>query len=278
MLVKVMYDAVPSKVPNIPINAAMVAGFIDSPHYTWSAANWARFPNAVHVTISTSGTDAGVVCDVENGDLTPAQAVTWVRTRRASGVDPTVYCNASTWLSVINAFKAAGVAQPHYWIAQYDGVAALPTLGGIQAVAKQFTDNAPGNPYDTSCVADYWPGVDPAPNQPVVAAVTGEDDAVAAGCFGPTSALLNKQGYVVLAVPQVGTYCKAARLTLASGWGDSGTITVDAIEGPQKYVGHWSFGVGKDNPWVQALPTGTMQISIQYQSDRPLGWCLDVDK
>jgi hypothetical protein len=152
-----MYDAVPGLAGNIPANAQLVAGYIDSVHYTWSAANWARFPAAVKVQISTTGTNAGQVCDCETGDLTAAQAVSWVKTRRASGADPTVYCSASSWPGVQAAFSSAGVAQPHYWIAHYDGVQSLPTLNGITAVAKQYAD--PG-PYDLSIVADSWPGVD----------------------------------------------------------------------------------------------------------------------
>jgi hypothetical protein len=61
---------------------------------------------------------------------------------------------------VQSAFVAAKVAQPHYWIAHYDGDPALPTLNGIKAVAKQFRSN---NDFDTSSVADVWPGVDSVP-------------------------------------------------------------------------------------------------------------------
>jgi hypothetical protein len=102
-----------------------------------------------------------------------------------------------------------------------------------------------------------------------------QGDAVSTGCF-PSSP--HGSSFQVLSVPQVGTYCRAARITLASGWGNSGTVTVWAVAGPKQYLGNWTFGVGVDNPWIQALPSGTEQISIEYQSDYPLGWGVDVDK
>jgi hypothetical protein len=97
--------------------------------------------------------NVGQVLDVERYDATPDQAPGWVQRRRAAAVDPSVYCNASTWPSVRQAFADAQVAEPHYWIAKYDGNASIPT----DAVAKQHTNTAG---WDESSVADYWPGVD----------------------------------------------------------------------------------------------------------------------
>jgi hypothetical protein len=151
-----MFDAIPSKSVNIPTSAQMVAGYCDGP-YAWTAADWARFPSAVKVRIATrASTDDGQVLDVENGDATPAQAPGWCAMRRAAGQPPSLYCNASTWPAVKAAFSAQEPGPAAYWIAAYDGVAVIPS----GAVAKQFTDNAPANPYDTSVVADFWPGVD----------------------------------------------------------------------------------------------------------------------
>jgi hypothetical protein len=154
-----MYDAV--SVPSVPAGATLVAGYDDG-YYTDVAAFEARFPHAKVVPITVFASDnLGTVLDVEGGDATPAQAPGWVKMRRAAGVDPTVYCNSSTWDAVKAAFSIAGVAQPHYWIARYDGIAVIPA----GAIAKQYSD--PG-PYDLSVVADYWPGVDPAPSPPPV--------------------------------------------------------------------------------------------------------------
>lgn len=157
-MTRTMYDAVTWQ--NIPESAEMVAGYGNG-GYTWSPEAWARFPHAVKVRItitasahSTPGNRLHVL-DVENGDATPAEAPGWCEEERRLGEDPSVYCNASTWPAVRAAFAAARVAGPHWWIADYDGIAQIPA----GAVAKQYQTNG----VDVSVVADYWPGVDPAP-------------------------------------------------------------------------------------------------------------------
>lgn len=157
---RTMYDAVTAA--NIPREARMVAGYIDKIRLEpWSAADWARFPNAVKVTIvKKASTNAGHVLDVEPGDARPDEAPGWVRMRRAAGADPTVYMNLSTWPTVRAEFDRQGVAQPHYWVAKYDGNPAWGAgWAALGCVAKQYKgDVAPG--IDISSVADYWPGVD----------------------------------------------------------------------------------------------------------------------
>jgi hypothetical protein len=159
---RIMYDAVTAS--NVPASATLVAGYGDG-YYNNVAEFRARFPHAIVVEIAVSSHhNLGVVLDVETGDATPTEAPGWVTMRRSAGVDPTIYCNSSTWPSVRAAFKAAGVAEPHWWIAQYDGDPSI--FPG--AVAKQYAD--PG-PYDLSSVADYWPGVDPQePDMPMTPA------------------------------------------------------------------------------------------------------------
>lgn len=151
------YDGVDAS--RLPAAAWGVGGYVDG-LYKWSAADWARFPHAVKARIAVfADTDDGHILDVEQGNATPAQSVDWVLMRRRAGVDPTVYMNTSTWPLVRGAFRARGVAEPHYWVAQYDGVASIPA----GAVAKQYYNNdALG--YDLSIVADHWPGIDPAPS------------------------------------------------------------------------------------------------------------------
>lgn len=173
---RTMYDAVTAS--NIPRTAAMVAGYIDKIKLEpWSAADWARFPNAVKVEIvKKASTNAGDVLDVEPGDATPAEAPGWVLRRRAAGADPTVYMNASTWPSVRTEFQRQGVPEPWYWVAKYDG---SPTWGAgwaaARCVAKQYLgDVAPG--IDVSSVTDYWPGVDARPGP--APSITGEDESM----------------------------------------------------------------------------------------------------
>jgi hypothetical protein len=155
---RTMYDGINTdapKIARIPSAIGLVAGYDDG-NYAWSPADWALFPNSVHVHVAVfATTDSGQVLDVERGDATPAQSVDWVLMRRRAGADPSVYCNTSTWPAVRAAFQARAVAEPHYWIAQYDGQAAIPP----GAIAKQYYNNDAAG-YDLSIVADYWPGVD----------------------------------------------------------------------------------------------------------------------
>ena len=159
-MTRTMYDGVTSS--SVPaVGEPLVAGYTDGLFANLPALK-KRFPHArivgIAVTASYHGADAHVL-DVEAGDATPAQAPGWVTAQRKLGVDPTVYCNTSTWPQVKAAFTAARVAQPHYWIAHY-GVAPTIPAG---AVALQYR-NTSG--YDESVVADYWPGVDPKPVPP----------------------------------------------------------------------------------------------------------------
>lgn len=161
-----MYDGTDSGAAAIGAQAQpgdLVGGYVDG-LYRWSSAQWAALrAGVVRVRIAVfHTTDDGVVLDCEPGNCTPAQSVDWVLMRRRAGVDPTVYCNQhdteTGWPAVRAAFQARGVREPHYWVADYDGVAEIPA----GAVAKQYADNLMlGHPWDVSVVADHWPGVDP---------------------------------------------------------------------------------------------------------------------
>lgn len=157
----------------IPVNTALIGGYVDGrfgPDHAlfgepgWDASSWDLFPNSVHVKIAVfATTNDGNVGDVEFGDITPAQAPTWVLMRRAAGVQPSIYCSLSSWPSVRTAFQNAGVIEPPYWIADYDGTTTI--FEG--SVARQY-DNGTGivgpsvnGAYDSSAVLDYWPGIDP---------------------------------------------------------------------------------------------------------------------
>jgi hypothetical protein len=159
-----MYDSVdPSR---IPVDAQLVAGYIAGP-YAWHPLGWLRFPTARKVRIAPiASLNDGDVLDVERTDASPDAAPGWVARRRAAGADPSVYCSVDTWPVVRAAFKAHDVAEPHYWLAHY-GVAPVIPDG---AVALQYANEQPPG-CDTTIVADYWPGVDPAPQPP-----TGDTD------------------------------------------------------------------------------------------------------
>lgn len=165
-MTRIMFDGITASA--LPVGAVMVAGYVDG-HWPDAPALAERFPHALLVRIAVSAsTNDGVVLDVETGDATPEEAVNWVLARRHAGVEPSVYCGEAAWSSVKAAFSTHDVPQPHYWVAQYDNVAVLP----VGAIAKQFK-STPG--WDESVVADYWPGVDPAPI-PAAAAALEEDE------------------------------------------------------------------------------------------------------
>lgn len=155
---RTMYDAVTAT--NIPRKAQMVAGYVDTISIPqWSVADWALFPDAVHVEIVKKATSIfGNVLDVEKGDATAAQIPGWLTAMRARGFVPSVYTSYSNWNAVQQAVNNAGIAHPPYWIADYsqNSMTWWPTLNGIDAIAWQYTD--PGA-YDISLVTPYWEGI-----------------------------------------------------------------------------------------------------------------------
>jgi hypothetical protein len=220
---RTMYDGVDAT--RLPTSAQLVAGYVDG-LYRWSDANWARFPHSVKVRVAVfSQTNDGQVLDVEPGNATPAQSVDWVLMRRRAGVDPTVYMNTSTWPTVRAAFRARGVAEPHYWVAQYDDVASIPS----GAIAKQYYNNNDLG-YDLSVVADHWPGVDPAPfgptptPTPAAAPIRRNDMHVdlkpnTPVVFTNPAAVLGDTSYLLLASDFGDGTVRVARFSLkAGGW------------------------------------------------------------
>jgi hypothetical protein len=220
-MTRTMFDSITAT--DIPASARLVAGYVQAdPSFGWSDADWARFPAAVKVRIATRAwINDGHVLDVETGDATPVQAPGWAQMRRAAGVDPTVYCNGSTLGAVQAAFAAAGIPEPHYWIAHYDNVPVVPA--GV--VAKQYiNDPASGGHYDLSAVADYWPGVDPEP-APTPAPKHQEID------MSERELRPSANGSVTLIVPVDGD-----ELVISLGW-TSMTVTKVGLFGPTPATG-----------------------------------------
>lgn len=166
-MTRIMYDAVTPG--NIPAGAQLVAGYADGIYANLPELR-ARFPHATVVEIAVHWTTRAHVLDVEPGDATPAQAVQWL-TQTMRDVDTarlTLYCGTDRWPAVRAAVQAAGIGQPQYWVAQYDGDPTIPA----GAVAKQHVGDFHG--YDQSSVADYWPGVDPPPPVSVTKVPAGD--------------------------------------------------------------------------------------------------------
>jgi hypothetical protein len=152
------YDAIPALATGIPKTAKYIFYYVDSPHYTWPFALRTKFDAELMISISTSGRDAAWVGDCETGDMTPVSVRDWVARCRSGGINAGVYCNMSTWPSVIDSFEAAHMAQPWYWIAHYDGDPdTMPRFQSITAIAKQYADPPKsGGTYDISSITDTF--------------------------------------------------------------------------------------------------------------------------
>ena len=161
---RVMYDGVnPSTVPS---GADVYAGYINGNWPTYGLFT-AKFPQARQVSITVFSKGDAQVLDVENGDASAADVPAWLtRQRSLNQARPTVYCSrvgspGYGWQDVIDACRAAGVALPDFWIADYTTGAHPLALNGITAVAVQWIDHGG---YDESAIYDpTWPAANPTP-------------------------------------------------------------------------------------------------------------------
>lgn len=136
-----MYDAVTPG--NIPTSAQVVAGYIDG-DYAWSSDDWNRFPDAEKVLITVNGSLKGNVADVENGDMTPEQAVKWIEAKQHEGKRGcTIYCNRSSLNSVWSACRGHAY---YIWVADWTGSAHKVNA----TIATQYSNV--DNSYDLSMV------------------------------------------------------------------------------------------------------------------------------
>jgi hypothetical protein len=163
-MTRTCYDS--TTAADVPKGGDLYAGYVDGRYVTVPALR-KRFPKARIVTITVLGTPGAHVCDTEPGNIGVAGADRRAKNEIVAGRKPTLYLMASMWPQVKTAVKNAGIAgKVSYWIAQYDGKGEIPK----GAVAKQYLHGDKNHPgsysgghYDTSIVADYWPGVDPEP-------------------------------------------------------------------------------------------------------------------
>lgn len=250
-----MHDAVQAS--RIPPGGDLVAGYCDTIRIPqWSDADWARFPAVVKVRIAKkASTDDGHVLDVELGDATPAQAPGWVQLRRKAGVDPTVYCNMSTWPAVKAAFRAAKVAEPHYWIAKYDGNPTIPQ----GAIAKQYINTAY---YDVSSVADYWPGVDSAPAVvPASGRIITDDEEWNVKLDPGDHRSLSFD--IPPGASKIRVNCPMDYLTVHGIW-QAGDLLPAGTDFDWKWSWEKDFRVDRLRPWVIDVVSGATQGSIIY--------------
>jgi hypothetical protein len=149
-----MYDSTnPSA---IPLDAPVVAGYADG-RYQWSSADWARFPNAIHISIVCFPGSSGDILDIETGCAAPSDVSGWLdRYNRPVFKVPTLYVNRSNW----NAVRGAvGNRQVDYWVATLDGTQVVTGAAAVQfcgAFGSGDPCQAAGD-YDISLCQDWWP-------------------------------------------------------------------------------------------------------------------------
>jgi hypothetical protein len=134
-----IYDAVTPD--NIPRSAEVVAGYIDG-DFTWPEEAWNRWPDALKVLITVSGSLTGNVADVESGNMSPDEARKWIEAKHDKGMhESTVYCSRSSFEAVRAACEGQDYA---IWVADWTG-SPHPVHG---TVATQYRNV--GNAYDLS--------------------------------------------------------------------------------------------------------------------------------
>lgn len=157
-MTRTMFDAVtPGNIPRT--GSTLIAGYADGAYANLSALR-ARFPNEQVIPIAVFASypaAKGYVLDCENGDATNAEAVRWCQDYPGSNTDLTIYTNSDNLPSLLVALSVLST-RPNIWVAQYDGVAVIPSHAGWNVVAKQYATGT----YDKSVVvnAPAWLGVD----------------------------------------------------------------------------------------------------------------------
>jgi hypothetical protein len=241
---EVMYDS--DVATDIPAGAVIVAGYIDGEAGTWSAEDWARFPNAKKLTIVRTFVDAGECLDVEKGAATSAQAPAWVVARQKAGIArPWLYVNRANFLELQQLIaKTLGAGTlVGYWVANWTGE--VHAIVGADAV--QYASPTVGSPghYDLSVVYGTLPS-EPAPEPPVeapappattTAPTTGGDDVqlpeLSPGATGQpvktVQSILNGKAGAKLAVDgQFGMATENA----VKAWQHFFGLSVDGVVGP----------------------------------------------
>lgn len=125
----------------------------------WTAYGWARFPNALHITLY--GKPSSDIFDIETGGGNPSQTPAWVNARNAINKLAIVYCNRSNGHLVEAELRGAGVqiGAVMLWVATDDGTEYVtvwndgsPVYYPIWAVQYLNEANGSGGHYDLSLV------------------------------------------------------------------------------------------------------------------------------
>lgn len=175
MTTRLMGDAIHANVAALPPGLPLVAGYdTGTPEIAWTAQDWARFPDAVHVIIDQALGDTpsaeahAYVFDVETGAFPPGQAAALLDASTAAR--PAVYVNQSNIVATVQAALASRRWHGDTWLAlpgwqpgqPWPPAVVQAIEAGARIVAVQNQLGAGGGLYDLSVVLDpYWPALPP---------------------------------------------------------------------------------------------------------------------
>lgn len=217
-MTRIMYDS--TTVDAIPRDATAVAGYVGGNFHTFPTLR-RRFRKANKLSIAVNASEDAACLDVEPGDATPGEVVSWVLRQHARGEQrPVIYASRDNMPAVIDALEQHGMsrASVRLWSAHYGAGAhicgAVSCGAGFTADATQWTDKALGRNLDESLLADtFFPAKTkakakvklPAKPHPKVTAAT-----VAAGLVTAILGVLHGAGLVHLTPAETSSITTAA--------------------------------------------------------------------
>jgi hypothetical protein len=151
----VLFDDV--TVSLLPSGYSAYAGYANGIYANLTAIR-AKFPNAHILDIAVSSSVDATCLDIESGDATNSQAVTWTKRQHARGLKfPVLYTSAGNAQALINTLANNGIARSTYrlWSAHYTGRSHICGSDGYPvADGTQWTSTALGRSLDESLISD----------------------------------------------------------------------------------------------------------------------------
>lgn len=158
-IARTAYDSITAS--DIPTTARIVIGYANG-LYEWSAADWARFPDATKVRYSVKGLVPCDGYDVEQGDYSPSDAPQLLSIAHSAGITrPTLYFSRSLYTAVRLYVDTPGTDWAWHcadWTGSPHPVA--ESDGGEASLVQYATPTIgpSGGHYDLSAVYDdAWP-------------------------------------------------------------------------------------------------------------------------
>lgn len=280
-----MYDDV--TVSLAPSSAVAFAYYVNGRYANYNAAK-THMPNAkflgISVTASYTGSDAHAL-DVEPGDATNAQAVTWTKAKIAQKVIPVLYTSAANAQALINLLDSNGVKRDQYWLwtAHYSGVQHMCSnkAGGCGypvADATQWTDKSGGKSLDESYVSDAMAanvldiGAAPAADKPGIPTDGGTKDITATTATATYTGVTGGVKYFIQ-VTEGGTVTGKVVFQVTVGGSSGSGVPLTGLQAGTKYG--WRIMAynadGAQSDWSGFIPFTTAQDANSWTYPAPAG-------